>query len=58
MFRLVLPLRKPDNQGRLVIIQRGTLHDPKKHKFSDLAKVKIKIIFKSFTANGVTMKYF
>ncbi|XP_018394572.1 PREDICTED: alpha-tocopherol transfer protein-like [Cyphomyrmex costatus] len=34
-----LPLRKPDNQGRLVFITQGTRHDPKIHKIPDLFKV-------------------
>ncbi|XP_018374443.1 PREDICTED: alpha-tocopherol transfer protein-like [Trachymyrmex cornetzi] len=34
-----LPLRKPDNQGRLVFIVHGTRHDPRIHKISDIYKV-------------------
>ncbi|XP_012529158.1 retinol-binding protein pinta [Monomorium pharaonis] len=33
-----LPLRKPDNKGRLVILIRATLHDPKRNKIADLVK--------------------
>ncbi|XP_036141905.1 retinol-binding protein pinta [Monomorium pharaonis] len=35
---MFLPLRKPDNKGRLIILIRGTLHDPRKNKISDLVK--------------------
>lgn len=44
MFSVCLPLRKPDNEGRLIIIARGTQHDPKKFSLSDVMKVKIKIV--------------
>ncbi|XP_011164674.1 retinol-binding protein pinta [Solenopsis invicta] len=40
---IVLPLRKPDSQGRIVFLVRGTLHDPRIHKMSDLAKIGILI---------------
>ncbi|KYM79263.1 hypothetical protein ALC53_10299 [Atta colombica] len=36
---IILPLRKPDNHGRLVMIIYGTRHDPKKHKIADIAKM-------------------
>ncbi|KAL6262976.1 hypothetical protein P5V15_005765 [Pogonomyrmex californicus] len=36
---LFLPLRKRDNQGRVVIIIRGTRHDPRIHKISDICKI-------------------
>ncbi|XP_071573224.1 alpha-tocopherol transfer protein-like isoform X1 [Temnothorax nylanderi] len=36
---LYLPLRNPDDQGRLVILVRGTRHDPRRHELSDVAKV-------------------
>ncbi|KYN03488.1 Alpha-tocopherol transfer protein [Cyphomyrmex costatus] len=39
IFSYFLPLRKPDNQGRLVFITQGTRHDPKIHKIPDLFKV-------------------
>ncbi|XP_039314936.1 alpha-tocopherol transfer protein-like isoform X2 [Solenopsis invicta] len=42
--RVVLPLRKPDNQGRLIFIIRGNLHDPRKHKIPDLAKICILVL--------------
>ncbi|XP_012522427.1 retinol-binding protein pinta isoform X2 [Monomorium pharaonis] len=35
---ILLPLRKPDSQGRLVFILRGTRHDPSIHKIPDLSK--------------------
>ncbi|XP_071627562.1 retinol-binding protein pinta-like [Temnothorax longispinosus] len=47
----VLPLRKPDSQGRLVIILYGTRHDPTKHKISDVAKI-------GMMATEVAMKYY
>ncbi|XP_033209460.1 retinol-binding protein pinta-like [Belonocnema kinseyi] len=34
-----LPLRKLDDQGRMVIIIRAAVHDPNKHKFSDVIKI-------------------
>ncbi|KYQ46324.1 Alpha-tocopherol transfer protein [Trachymyrmex zeteki] len=34
-----LPLRKPDNQGRLIVIVRCTRHDPTIHKMLDLIKM-------------------
>ncbi|XP_012522417.1 retinol-binding protein pinta [Monomorium pharaonis] len=33
-----LPLRKPDSQGRLVMLLRITVHDPKRNKVSDMVK--------------------
>ncbi|KAL0114321.1 hypothetical protein PUN28_011523 [Cardiocondyla obscurior] len=36
---IFLPLRKPDSQGRLVIIVHGTRHDPRRHKISDIFKI-------------------
>ncbi|KYQ46323.1 Alpha-tocopherol transfer protein, partial [Trachymyrmex zeteki] len=36
---LFLPLRKPDCHGRLVIIMRTTLHNPRIHKLSDIIKI-------------------
>ncbi|XP_011164681.2 retinol-binding protein pinta [Solenopsis invicta] len=36
---IVLPLRKPDIQGRMIFIARGTRHDPRRHKISDLIKI-------------------
>ncbi|XP_071627547.1 retinol-binding protein pinta-like [Temnothorax longispinosus] len=48
---IVLPLRKPDSQGRLVIILRGTRHDPTKHKISDIAKIGMMV-------TEVAMKYY
>ncbi|KYN11088.1 Alpha-tocopherol transfer protein [Trachymyrmex cornetzi] len=38
-YSYYLPLRKPDNQGRLVFIVHGTRHDPRIHKISDIYKV-------------------
>ncbi|KYN50295.1 Alpha-tocopherol transfer protein, partial [Cyphomyrmex costatus] len=38
-FRLMLPLRKPDSQGRLVVIGRMTLQNPRIHKLSDIIKI-------------------
>ncbi|KYN11086.1 Alpha-tocopherol transfer protein [Trachymyrmex cornetzi] len=38
---LFLPLRKPDSQGRLVVIMRTTLHNPKIHKLSDIIKISV-----------------
>jgi len=48
---LVLPLRKPDNKGRLVLLARGTVHDPKRHKMSDIAKIFV-------MATEVALKYY
>ncbi|KYN05825.1 PREDICTED: alpha-tocopherol transfer protein-like [Cyphomyrmex costatus] len=51
-----LPLRKPDNHGRLVIIVCGTRHDPRKHKISDIAKIGVmatEIATKNYTATSV-----
>ncbi|KYN39653.1 Alpha-tocopherol transfer protein [Trachymyrmex septentrionalis] len=53
---IALPLRKPDNHGRLVIIMYGTRHDPKKHRVSDIAKITmmaIEIATKNYTAASV-----
>lgn len=41
---LFLPLRKLDNQGRLIIIVRSTRHDPRIHKVPDLVKISIMLI--------------
>ena len=41
--RVFLPIRKLDDQGRMVIIIRAAVHDPNKHKFSDVVKVITKI---------------
>ncbi|XP_025991973.2 retinol-binding protein pinta [Solenopsis invicta] len=35
---LFLPLRKPDSQGKLVILVRATVHDPKRHEIPDILK--------------------
>jgi len=45
-FRICLPLRKLDSQGRIVIIARSSLHNPRIHKLSDIIKVKIKTALK------------
>ncbi|XP_012054705.1 PREDICTED: alpha-tocopherol transfer protein-like [Atta cephalotes] len=36
---ICLPLRKLDNQGRIVIIARSSLHNPRIHKLSDIIKI-------------------
>ncbi|XP_011164680.2 retinol-binding protein pinta [Solenopsis invicta] len=36
---LILPLRKPDSQGRLILIMHCTRHNPRRHKIPDLAKI-------------------
>ncbi|KYN05829.1 Alpha-tocopherol transfer protein [Cyphomyrmex costatus] len=41
---LVLPLRKLDSRGRLVIIVRTTLHNPRIHKLSDIIKIGLMMI--------------
>ncbi|KYN39651.1 Alpha-tocopherol transfer protein [Trachymyrmex septentrionalis] len=41
---LYLPLRKPDNQGRLVLIVRTTLHNPRIHKESDIFKIGVMMV--------------
>ncbi|XP_011706346.1 PREDICTED: alpha-tocopherol transfer protein-like, partial [Wasmannia auropunctata] len=41
---LFLPLRKLDNQGRLIIIVRSTRHDPRIHKVPDIVKISIMLI--------------
>ncbi|XP_036143124.1 retinol-binding protein pinta isoform X1 [Monomorium pharaonis] len=38
---IMLPLRKPDSQGRLVLIFRATLHNPSIHKMPFIAKINI-----------------
>ncbi|XP_028047811.1 retinol-binding protein pinta isoform X4 [Monomorium pharaonis] len=40
----ILSLRKPDSQGRLVIIVRATRHDPRRHELSNLIKVALAVI--------------
>ncbi|KAG5323723.1 TTPA protein, partial [Acromyrmex heyeri] len=44
VFRLYLPLRKPDSQGRCVVIARSTLHNPRIHKLSDIIKVGVMVV--------------
>ncbi|XP_012287649.1 retinol-binding protein pinta isoform X2 [Orussus abietinus] len=46
IFRLgvFLPLRKLDNGGRVVIIIRGTVHDPRQHQMADVLKVCLMIL--------------
>ncbi|KAG5317436.1 TTPA protein, partial [Pseudoatta argentina] len=41
---LYLPLRKPDSQGRFVVIARSTLHNPRIHKLSDIIKVGVMVV--------------
>lgn len=51
-----LPLRKPDSQGRLVIMLRGTAHDPRRHQISDIVKIGMmatEIAIKNYTAASV-----
>ncbi|XP_018053069.1 PREDICTED: alpha-tocopherol transfer protein-like [Atta colombica] len=53
---IILPLRKPDNHGRLVMIIYGTRHDPKKHKIADIAKIAVmmtEIAIKNYTTVSV-----
>ncbi|XP_018316533.1 alpha-tocopherol transfer protein isoform X2 [Mycetomoellerius zeteki] len=53
---IFLPLRKPDNHGRLVIIVYGTRHDPKKHELSDIAKIGVmatEVATKNYTTASV-----
>ncbi|XP_011164679.1 retinol-binding protein pinta isoform X2 [Solenopsis invicta] len=58
---IILPLRKPDNQGRLIFIVRGTLQDPRRHKISDLAKLSILMLeaavkyYPAATVHGYTL---
>ncbi|KYN05826.1 Alpha-tocopherol transfer protein-like protein [Cyphomyrmex costatus] len=47
----LLPLRKPDNQGRIIYIVRGTVHDPRIHKISNIFKI-------SRMAMDIAMKYY
>ncbi|XP_036143217.1 retinol-binding protein pinta isoform X2 [Monomorium pharaonis] len=35
---IYLPLRKPDSQGRLIMLIRTTVHDPERNKVSDIVK--------------------
>ncbi|KYN05827.1 PREDICTED: alpha-tocopherol transfer protein-like [Cyphomyrmex costatus] len=35
---MFLPLLKPDNQGRLILLIRGTLNDPRIHNIADMSK--------------------
>ncbi|XP_076241645.1 retinol-binding protein pinta [Calliopsis andreniformis] len=35
---VLLPLRKPDNEGRMVVIVRAAAHKPSRHKISDMLK--------------------
>ncbi|XP_043467263.1 retinol-binding protein pinta-like [Leptopilina heterotoma] len=39
-----LPLRKLDDEGRLVVIIKASVHDPRKHKFSDVIKAGMMIL--------------
>ncbi|XP_011164673.2 retinol-binding protein pinta isoform X3 [Solenopsis invicta] len=48
---LVLPLREPDNQGRLVIIMHCTRHDPRRHEISNIFKIAMAVF-------EVAMKYY
>ncbi|XP_011871619.1 PREDICTED: alpha-tocopherol transfer protein-like isoform X2 [Vollenhovia emeryi] len=41
---LILCLRKPDSQGRLVIIVRCTQHDPSRHKLLDITKIALVVV--------------
>ncbi|XP_011704760.1 PREDICTED: alpha-tocopherol transfer protein-like [Wasmannia auropunctata] len=53
---IFLLLRKPDHQGRLVIIVRGTRHDPRRHNISDIIKIGImamEVVMKTYTAGSV-----
>ncbi|XP_071627549.1 retinol-binding protein pinta-like [Temnothorax longispinosus] len=53
---ICLPLRKPDSQGRLVIMMRGTLHDPRRHQMSDIVKmstIAIEVAMKFYPAASV-----
>ncbi|XP_011164672.2 retinol-binding protein pinta isoform X2 [Solenopsis invicta] len=51
LTRLVLPLREPDNQGRLVIIMHCTRHDPRRHEISNIFKIAMAVF-------EVAMKYY
>lgn len=61
-FRVFLPLMKLDDQGRMVIIIRAAIHNPNKHKFSDVIKVLTQvnstIIFYTFNFNLSCVKSF
>ncbi|XP_024880547.1 retinol-binding protein pinta-like, partial [Temnothorax curvispinosus] len=48
---ICLPLRKPDSQGRLVVIIRSNLHDPRRYQISDIFKM-------SLIAMEVAIKYY
>jgi len=50
------PLRKPDSQGRLVLIIRGTRHDPRRHKIPDIIKIGVmatELATKNYTVTSV-----
>ncbi|XP_014212091.1 retinol-binding protein pinta [Copidosoma floridanum] len=41
---IFLPLRQVDEEGRLIVIVRACVHDPKKHKLSDFLKVSMMLL--------------
>ncbi|XP_043600511.1 retinol-binding protein pinta-like [Bombus pyrosoma] len=55
-----LPLRKLDNEGRMVVIIRAAAHSPNRHKMSDMLKASLMILdlalrdHESVTIHGIT----
>ncbi|CAL7938441.1 unnamed protein product [Xylocopa violacea] len=41
---VLLPLRKLDNEGRMVVIIRAAVHSPSRHKMSDMLKASLMIL--------------
>ncbi|XP_017763008.1 PREDICTED: alpha-tocopherol transfer protein-like isoform X2 [Eufriesea mexicana] len=41
---VLLPLRKLDNEGRMIVIIRAAVHSPRKHKMTDMLKAALMIL--------------
>lgn len=41
-FRVFLPLKELDDEGRLIVIIRTCVHNPSKHSIANVVKVKRK----------------
>ncbi|XP_011707074.1 PREDICTED: alpha-tocopherol transfer protein-like, partial [Wasmannia auropunctata] len=54
---LFLPLRKLDNQGKLIFIIRGTRFNPTKHKLSDFIKVGCMMTELAMKCNAIASVY-
>ncbi|KZC06013.1 Alpha-tocopherol transfer protein [Dufourea novaeangliae] len=57
---VLLPLRKLDNEGRMVVIVRAAAHNPSRHKMADMLKAALMVLdlalrdHESMTIHGVT----